>query len=501
MAKYLESQRDAHLFVKGNLESLLPADSMARGIWQLLEGMDFSQWDAVYRNDETGRPAIDPKALTGVWLLGFVRRENSSVALARLCNEDIEFRWMLGDTPVEKSTLCAFRKEHSERLAELSSQVLMAMVSSGLLMGEAVGVDGTMVRAAASKRSNRSHKELKRELERLTRRIERSWEADEEQQEACGDSELRQRERERERCQRRKQRVQEALEFVEGLKEEDRITVTEPQAPLRKMKDGAYHPGHNIQMVSDLDSGAIVHAEVVDAGNDQGQLESQVRQAAQKLQEAIQAAGKEVEQGKMGPMKAVVADAAYHDTVQLAKLQEEGLEVFVPDDQKANRKPTGVSEEFWAEAFRYDAPTDTMICPCGEVLKRWGLNTQKTSVKYRAKGNTCRGCEHKDSCCPQAKGGRTVSRSLFEQELNCVAQAVASEKGQTLLQGRWVALEGGIGRLKDGLNWQRCRMWGSAGARAEALWRQLTHNILLLMGAWKPLVHQPVAALQWETSG
>ncbi|MFC1735198.1 hypothetical protein ACFL1X_03710, partial [Candidatus Hydrogenedentota bacterium] len=54
------------------------------------------------------------------------------------------------------------------------------------------------------------------------------------------------------------------------------------------------------------------------------------------------------------------------------------------------------------------------------------------------------------------------------------------------------ALRGGLemgafARVKELLHWKRCRTWGKQEAYAEALWCQITHNLMLLTEQWKPL--------------
>ncbi len=136
MARYIEDTSAVELFTTPSawLDSLVPETSVVRTIWSALEGLDFGKFDAAYKNDETGRPAVDPRRLAGVRALALLREVTSSVRLADLCGRDSEFRWMLGDAEVEKSTLCDFRKAHAAMLAELSSQVLAAMgpASAGL---------------------------------------------------------------------------------------------------------------------------------------------------------------------------------------------------------------------------------------------------------------------------------------------------------------------------------------------------------------------------------
>ena len=85
MARYISAGSCQTLFIDGSLDSLLPLSSVARSIWGGVCDLDFSGYDAKYRNDVEGRPAIDPRRLAGVWILAMVRGMSSSVAVARLC--------------------------------------------------------------------------------------------------------------------------------------------------------------------------------------------------------------------------------------------------------------------------------------------------------------------------------------------------------------------------------------------------------------------------------
>ena len=100
MARFVEDNSAATLFVAGSLNSLLPANALAR---------------------------VVRAALAGVWITALLRGVTSSVMVARLCEEDIKFRWLLGNAPARKSTLCDFRKRHVEALAAFSTQVLAAL--------------------------------------------------------------------------------------------------------------------------------------------------------------------------------------------------------------------------------------------------------------------------------------------------------------------------------------------------------------------------------------
>ena len=178
MARYVAS--DTHqLFVNGSLESLLPRCSVARSLWQGVCTLDFPGFDAKYNNDREGRPAIDPRRLAAVWILALMRGVTSSVQVARLCDMDIEFRWLSGDCGVEKSSLSAFRSNHVEELSDLSTRILASLARGGLLPAADLSVDGTVIRAAASCSRITSCQKLGRRLAHLGERIrERLLESD-----------------------------------------------------------------------------------------------------------------------------------------------------------------------------------------------------------------------------------------------------------------------------------------------------------------------------------
>ena len=124
----------------------------------------------------------------------------------------------------------------------------------------------------------------------------------------------------------------------------------------------------------------------------------------------------------------------------------------------------------------------------GQILRPRKLNEDRTSMVYQAPAKACQACPDKPKCCPKSKEGRCVNRTLYPELLKTVADRLKTEEGLRMMKARSVVCEGAFARMGGLLHWKRCRMWGRAGAQAELLWRQLTHNLMLLTGAWKPLV-------------
>lgn len=464
MARYKKDYRESELFTTGSLEGLLPAGSPARTVWAAVGLLDFSAFDEGYANDGAGASAVDPRRLTAVWVLALMRGVTSSVQLAEACERDVELRWLLGGGTVRKSTLCAFRKDHLERLSGLCAQTLSAMAGAGLLPGAETAVDGTVIRAASACGSVRKRKDVQKAVRRLERAIEEKLAEPD-----CEDGEAG-------ALERQKAKLEGALAAMKdmGLTQDDAMNVTEPDASRKRLKNGAFAPAYNAQVVTDTSSGAIIHAEVVDRKNDSGQLAPQLERAI----EALDAAG-------AGPIKAVAADSAYHDAKQLAQLEASGIAAFVPNDRNDNRRPRGVGADFAAGAFAYDEIADAFQCPAGAALRRRKRTGE--SITYQAQAADCSACPHKPRCCPNTQAGRSVNRSIHAPLLQTIAQRNASPEGKRMSAKRRTTAEGAFARIKEQLHWDRCRTWGQRGAQAELLWRQLAHNLLLLIGHWKPL--------------
>lgn len=472
MERYIESDQNA-LFLRGSLDQLLPQNSVARTLFFALEKLDFSPFDKLYRNDDTGRPAIHPKRLLAVWILALLRGVDSSLALAKLCR--CRHRIPMGHPrhPCRKNTLCFFRKHCQDQLQRISLDILAALGKADLLPADKLGVDGTVLRAASSCRQCKTRKQLRKRRKHLENAIkQKPQQVDAPKSSPSLDL-----------LADHRQKVRQALDDMNKIgldNDDDRLTLTEHDANFMRLKDGAFAPAYNAQVVSDLRSGAIVHAEMTRQGNDAGQLEPQVRKACRTLRRAA-----EHNPAVTFPDKPAdaVADGAYHDTRQLVNLMQDGVTPCVP----ANRAAPDVQDGFRAGDFTYNPQNDTMTCPAGRELKRRKLNRHQTAVCYQARQSACAACTFRSSCCPKTKEGRTVSRPLYEKELDTVGAHVESEAGRRLAACRRTTVEGNMSRLKTLLRWRKCRCWGLVGAQGELLLRQISNNLMLLCGAWQPL--------------
>ena len=244
-----------------DLEGLLPADHRARLVWSFVESLDLSQlYDQVLsREGEAGRPAADPAVLLSLWLYATIEGVGSARELERLAQSDAAYRWLAGGVPLNYHGLADFRVESVEVLDRLLTQSVTALIGEGLVRLSEIAVDGTKIRASASKKSFKtSEKLLKIEAAVAERLVALKRELTDDP-----GASTRRRQAARERAARdvqaRAGRARAALERLaaerkaraakhakdEARKKEPRASTSDPEARFMRFPDGAVRPAYN----------------------------------------------------------------------------------------------------------------------------------------------------------------------------------------------------------------------------------------------------------------
>jgi len=129
---------------------------------------------------ERGRPPFHPKAMVGLLLYGACRGVYSSRRLQWACCHDVSFMYLMGGAKPDFHTICEFRQRFQEELSGLFGQVLEMCDQAGLVRLGHVSLDGTKLRANASKHKAMSYERLvarrrayEEEIERWFKRAER----------------------------------------------------------------------------------------------------------------------------------------------------------------------------------------------------------------------------------------------------------------------------------------------------------------------------------------
>ena len=151
----------------------LPKDHLAYFVLDLVSELDLSAIEArIEEKDPRGERPYAPAMMLALLLYGYTVGVYSSRRIGRATYEDVAFRVLAGDTHPFFTTINLFRLQHREALGDLFVQVLRLCMKAGLVRLGLIALDGTKIRAAASKHRAMSHGRMLQEEARLKAEVE-----------------------------------------------------------------------------------------------------------------------------------------------------------------------------------------------------------------------------------------------------------------------------------------------------------------------------------------
>src|SRR5437879_2221107 len=322
-ARFIRADRAQARWDFVDLDALVPSDHRARVVMSFVESLDLSLlYEAIQaREGEPGRPPPDPAVLLALWLYATIEGVGSARQLERLAQHDPAYRWIAGGVPLNYHGLADFRVAHVEVLDRLLSESVTALIAEGVVSLAEVAVDGTKVRANASRDSFKTSSKLARIGAAVERRLAGLRAEIESDPEASLRRKRAAQERAAREVQERAERAQAALDRVraerekrakkhpqdEAKKSEPKVSLSDPDARLMRFADGAVRPAYNAQIAATPNEGLIVSVEMTDRRNDAGL-------AAPMVEDVVRRYGK-------GPQSLLV-DTHYATNADIAALAE-----------------------------------------------------------------------------------------------------------------------------------------------------------------------------------
>lgn len=151
----------------------LPDDHLAYYVLDLLADMDLAAFERTLQaKDARGERPYAPRMMLALLVYGYAVGEFSSRKIERATHEDVAFRVLAGGEHPHFTTINEFRLRHREAFAELFQQVLRECMSAGLVKLGHVAIDGTKMKANASKHKAMSHERMKKDEARLKAEVE-----------------------------------------------------------------------------------------------------------------------------------------------------------------------------------------------------------------------------------------------------------------------------------------------------------------------------------------
>ena len=376
---FLPYDPDQQLLLPAALQEWLPPDHLAYFISDVVDQLDLSAITARYEEERRGGPPYHPRMMVKVLLYGYCAGVASSRRIAQRLHEDIAFRVLAANNTPDFRTVSDFRKDHLEALGDLFLQVLELCRQAGLVKLGHVALDGTKVRANASKHKAMSYGRMKEKEGQLAAEVaellRRAGEVDDDEDRRYGKDrrgdELPEELAFRESRLRKIREAKAALEAgvlaeAEQAESEGRNhpgvpddkaqrNFTDPDSRIMPGPGGRdFQQSYNCQAVVDNAHQVIVAARATNQPSDKGQ-------AVSMIEETVNNTG--------AVPKEVSADAGYYSAKEVEELCALGVDPFIAPEK---------TRHGWAPP----------PAPRGRIPK--GLSARD---RMRRKLRTKRGCE------------------------------------------------------------------------------------------------------------
>ena len=403
--EFIPIDRDTPYIFPPSVQDYLPDDHLARFVVDIVEQLDVGHLSAVYSG--RGSRPFHPAMLVALLFYGYSTGVFSSRKLEKATYDSIAFRYICANANPDHDTIASFRKRFLKELGALFVEILVVGEAMGLVKLGTISLDGTKIKANASKHkalsweyANRLEAQLKQEVEELMRLAEAADQRSR-PEEMDIPEELKRREdrlaaiarakekiqaRARERFEREqaafedKQAMREAHEKETGKKPrgkqpkpptsgpqaKDQVNLTDEESRIMPTASGGFEQAYNAQAGVDVKTHLIVAQHVTQHTNDKQEIEPALAAIGQ-LPEAL------------GEAEHLLADTGYFSEVNVEKCTKASLVPFIPSNREKHNLPI-------MERFRED-PEPLRDATAVQAM-RHRLQTREGKAVYATRKST-----------------------------------------------------------------------------------------------------------------
>ncbi len=381
--------RDTPDLFPASVQDYLPEDHLARFVVDVVEQLDLSKLLKSYRG--SGSKAWHPAMMLSLLFYGYATGVFSSRKLEKATYDSLAFRFICANQHPDHDSINAFRKRFHDEVGDIFVQILLIAKEAGWLKLGHVSLDGTKIKANASKHKALSYKyacqleeQLKKEVADLMRLAE---EADntglpdglsipeeiqrredrlsviakaKEEIERRADKRFQQEQAEYEekmaKRQERKHPGKEPKPPEPGARDKDQVNLTDDESRIMPTSGGAFEQAYNAQASVDVDSGLIVTRHVTQAPNDKKEVEPTLGQL-------------HILAPVLGKASGLLADTGYFSEANVSAVDKEELTPYIAIKRDEHNLPP-------LQRFQPDPPAPDDEASALEWM-RWRLQTQE----------------------------------------------------------------------------------------------------------------------------
>lgn len=362
-SKFMRYDRDTLYLMPPSIQDWLPKDHLARFIVDVVEELDLKEFEQKYA--QAGRKAYPIQIMLGLLFYGYITGIHSSRKIEKATYESVPFRFIAANLHPDHDTIASFRKTFLEELKGVFIQILLIASKMGIFEMGNVSVDGSKIKANASKHkalswdyTNKLEKKIEEEISQLMKMAE---EADAKKPEGMDIPEELTRRKERleiirkakkeieSRAQKRfeeenseyeKKMTQQKNEErktkkkkggkkpkppISGPTSSDQVNLTDKESRIMPKSGGGFEQAYNAQASVNIESMMIVGNHVTQQANDK----NEVAPAIKNIQKA---------ESLVGKCDGFLADAGFFSKKNVQLCEKANMTPYIVDRRDKHNK-------------------------------------------------------------------------------------------------------------------------------------------------------------------
>jgi transposase len=402
---FIPSNRNQQYLFPPSVQDWLPEDHLARFVVDIVSQLDIQPLSEAYGG--RGSKAYHPGVLLSLLFYGYATGVYSSRKIEQASYDSVAFRFISVNTHPDHDTIATFRKRFLDQLQPLFVQILVLAREMGIMKLGKVSLDGTKVKANASKHHALSwghacklEKQLQAEVQELMRLAEK---ADSEKTPDGMDipEELSRRQdrlvaiaKAKEKIEQRaaERYAQEQQEYEEkvatrkakakgtgkkprgpkpkppksGPRKKDQVNLTDEESRIMPTSGKGFEQAYNAQAAVDVDTMIIVESHVTQASNDKKEIIPTLSAL-----EALPVS--------LGKVDSILADAGYYSDTNVSSCEQANIEPFIPPGREKHNQSL-------AERFAKQEPLPEDADSISKM--RYKLRTDESRKLYAKRKST-----------------------------------------------------------------------------------------------------------------
>jgi transposase len=479
---YIKSDASQTFLLPTNLRDIIPKDHICFLIEEVVRQLDFSDFDREVEGP--GNPTYHPRINLKIILNGICERITSTRKLEKLTIENIVFRYLSENLNPDFHTISMFRKDNKEIIKNCFLQTIEIAKRLDMINLNKLYLDGTKIKANASKSKNFSKEEIEFLSELVDKQFEETEKTDSKEDKKYGESngEIKIPENLTSKA-KLKEKVKEMLNDVDKAKvqmdkakakieeeNEKEVNLTDMDSNVMMMKKRYWDQAYNCQLLVEDKGEIIVGNYLSDSPTDI--LES--KPAMEKYKEEQKADLKDVE---------IFQDNGYCCSETAEYYEEEGVVSYMPDRAMTKILHGKEVDKFDAGNFYLDFEKNQAICPEGHIMEFHRKMIRKSggwTNLYRT--DKCSDCKFKSECIKCGKAHRFVE---INPQIRKISLRLKTEEGKKKYDKRFHKGEVANGHILHNLGYREFKCRGIEPCENEMNLFSTAYNIRKIYNKWK----------------